>query len=126
MTTNARVGVVIFATDHRRLADFYAAVTDLPVRFVDDTIVVLHSDTFELVIHKLPGEPVVSNPPAPRLDSYIKPFFPVAELASARERAITFGGQLKPADKEWGARGFRASEGIDPEGNIIQFREDAP
>jgi hypothetical protein len=29
-------------------------------------------------------------------------------------------------DKEWSARGFRACETVDPEGNVIQFREDAP
>jgi len=126
MPINARLGAVIFATDHRRLADFYAAVTDLPLRSVDDAIAVLHTETFELVIHKLLGEPEVSNPPIPRRDSYIKPFFPVASLASAREIAVVFGGRLEPADKEWSARGFRASEAIDPEGNIIQFREDAP
>ena len=48
MTNNARPGTVIFATDHRRLANFYAALTDLPVHVADDTVVVLHSDDFEL------------------------------------------------------------------------------
>jgi len=126
MTTNARLGGVIFAADHKRLASFYAAMTDLPAQFADDTIVVLHSDTFELVIHKLSGEPAMDRPPVPRRDSYIKPFFPVTSLASAREKATALGGALEPADREWSARGFRASEAIDPEGNVIQFREDAP
>lgn len=126
MTTNARFGTVIFATDHRRLADFYAAIAGLTVEAADDTVVVLRSDTFELVLHKLSGAPDLSKPPLARLDSYVKPIFPVASLAGARVQALKFGGQLEPASKEWGARGFRASEATDPEGNVVQFREEIP
>lgn len=123
MTANALSGMVIFAADHRRLADFYAALTDLPVQFVDDTIAVLHTETFELVIHRLPGEPSAS-PGAPRHDGYVKPFFPVASLARTRGKAAALGGRLEPPDQEWSARGFRACEAVDPEGNVIQFREE--
>lgn len=28
--------------------------------------------------------------------------------------------------EEWAARGFRACDGVDPEGNVLQFREPAP
>jgi predicted enzyme related to lactoylglutathione lyase len=126
MANSARPGAVIFAADHRRLAEFYAAITGLPVRVADDAVVVLHSDDFELVIHKLPGEPAAKDQPSPRFDCYIKPFFPVASLAAAREKAPAFGGRLDPVDEEWSARGFRACEGTDPEGNVIQFRQDSP
>ena len=126
MSTNIRPGAVIFTGDHRRLARFYEAVTGLPVRFEDDGITVLRSDTFELVIHSLHGEPAAADPPRVREDSYIKPFFPVATLSGARERAAAFGGELRPQSEEWEARGFRACEAIDPDGNVIQFREDAP
>jgi len=54
-----------------------------------------------------------------------KPFFPVTSLSKARERAVALGGQLRPRSEEWEARGFRACEAIDPDGNVIQFREDA-
>ena len=63
--------------------------------------------------------------PRVREDSYIKPFFPVNSLSEARERAVALGGQLRPPNEEWEARGFRACEAIDPDGNVIQFREDA-
>jgi predicted enzyme related to lactoylglutathione lyase len=125
MPGNARQGAIIFAADHQRLAGFYAAVTDLQVSMADDTVVVLRSDTFELVIHRLAGEPPVSGPPVARLDGYIKPFFAVADLGVARQNAAALGGHLQPAEDEWAARGFRACEGIDPEGNAIQFRQDA-
>ena len=126
MGINIRPGAVIFTGDHKRLAKFYEAVTGLAVRFSDDGITVLSSDTFELVIHSLRGEPLVNEPPAAREDSYIKPFFPVANLAETRERAAAFGGKLRAANEEWEARGFRACEAIDPDGNVIQFREEAP
>jgi len=124
MFINSRPGAVIFTRDHRRLAKFYEAVTDLPISYSDESISVLRSDTFELVIHAIPYEPPVDEPPSPREDCYIKPFFPVESLAEVRERAAAHGGRLRSADREWEARGFRACEGIDPDGNVIQFRED--
>ena len=121
---NIRPGAVIFTGDHKRLAKFYEAVTDLSVRYADEGITVLGSETFELVIHSLPNEPAVSDSPHVREDSYIKPFFPVKSLAEARERAAALGGMLRPQSEEWEARGFRACEAIDPDGNVIQFREE--
>ena len=125
MATNMRPGVVIFTGNQRRLAEFYRTMTGLPVHVTDDNITVLASDTFELVIHSLPGEPAVNGTPRAREDCYIKPSFPVASLAEARERAAALGGQLRPRNEEWGARGFRACEAVDPDGNVVQFREEA-
>ena len=124
MDKSARFGTVIFAANHRRLADFYAAVANLHVQLTDDTVAVLQSEGYELVIHRLAGEPE-GVPASPRQDGYIKPFFPVADLALARRRVTAFGGQADPPDQEWAARGFRACEAIDPEGNAIQFRQAA-
>lgn len=125
MSTSARSGVVIFTGDKERLSRFYKSVTDLRVRADDSSVTVLASDEFELVIHALPGEPVAQTAAA-REDVYVKPFFSVRSLADAREKAIALGGQLRPASEEWGARGFIACEGVDPDGNVIQFRQDAP
>src|SRR6185295_9787876 len=110
MVTNIRPGAVIFTGNHKRLADFYETITGLTVSFADDKVTVLRSDSFELVIHALPTEPAVNQPPQVREDSYIKPFFPVPSLSEARERAAALGGQLRPAGDEWTARGFRACE----------------
>ncbi|MGH9906174.1 MAG: VOC family protein [Pyrinomonadaceae bacterium] len=126
MGSNIRPGAVIFTGNHKRLAKFYEAMTGLSVRFTDDQITVLGSDTFELVIHSLPGEPEVSEPAVAREDCYIKPFFPVASLSEARDRAAALGGLLRPRNEEWEARDFRACEATDPDGNVIQFREDMP
>jgi len=122
--TKLRPGAVIFTHNHRRLGKFYDVVTGLAVELEDDQIVVLGSATFELVIHSLPNEPVITERPRVREDAYIKPFFPVKSLAEARENAAGVGGRLSPVDKEWAGRGFRACEAVDPDGNVIQFRED--
>jgi hypothetical protein len=105
MATSVRPGTVIFTGNQLRLAEFYRKMTGLPVRFTDDSITVLASETFELVIHALPGEPAVTGTPRAREDSYVKPFFPVASLAEAREKALALGGQLRPRNQEWEARG---------------------
>ena len=123
MTTDIRPGVVIFTGNHKRLARFYEAVAGVPVVFSDDSHTVLASETFELVLHSISGEWRASDPPRVREDSCIKPFFPVRKLSEAREKAAALGGQLRPEDEEWTARGFRACEAIDPDGNVIQFRE---
>jgi predicted enzyme related to lactoylglutathione lyase len=124
MPTNIRPGAVIFTGDHKRLAKFYEGVTGLSVRYADEGITVLGSETFELVIHSLPNEPVVNDSPRVREDTYIKPFFPVKSLSETREKAAALGGRLRPQGEEWEARGFRACEAIDPDGNVIQFREE--
>ncbi len=124
MSNNIKPGVVIFTGDHKRLAKFYEGMTGLNVSFADDQITVLDSATLELVIHSIKCEPAVSNPPRIREDGYIKPFFPVATLSEAREKAAALGGQLRPQSAEWMGRGFRACEAIDPDGNVIQFREE--
>lgn len=124
MQPNARPGAVIFTGDKERLTRFYQAVTDLPVRVSDNRITVLASDHFELVIHGLEGESP-GRASAVRKDVYVKPFFPVVSLAEARKRAEPLGGNLRPVDEEWEARGFRACEAVDPDGNVIQFRENA-
>ena len=122
MARSARPGVVIFTGDKDRLTGFYEAVTGLSVREQDDTVAVLTSEEFELVIHALPDE-LPGDPSAVRQDVYVKPFFPVVSLAEAREAAASAGGHLRPAGEEWEARGFRACEGVDPDGNAIQFRQ---
>ena len=42
-----------------------------------------------------------------------------------RGQALALGGQLFAPKREWEARGFRACDGIDPEGNVIQLRQPA-
>jgi len=130
MSLMTKPGAVIFAKQLERMASFYSEVLLLPVTHAEGDHVVLESDVFQLVMHAIPRQIAdtiaISDPPAIREETPIKLFFPVASLADARARAALRGGQLNPSSHEWTARGFRACDGHDPEGNVLQLREPAP
>ncbi len=122
-----RPSVVLLVRDVARVADFYRELAELQVLSSDDDHQVLGIDGFELVIHKLFGEPEPtqdeSDQVQEREDSYSKLCLPVASIAKARTLAKRLGGGVKPKGTEWYARGFRACDGHDPEGNVIQVRQ---
>lgn len=118
---------VIFVDDIERIAAFYQAVASMERLHADSDHVVLGIAGFQLTVHALPfGErnPKASGYPS-REDSYLKLCFPVADLADARLLAASLGGELWSSEQEWQARGFRACDGRDPEGNIFQLRQHA-
>jgi hypothetical protein len=67
----------------------------------------------------------VTAPPARRATAAFKPVFFVASISRLRGIAETHGGVLEPVDEEWSFNGVKVCDGLDPEGNVIQFREDA-
>ena len=117
--------VVVFVADVRRVTTFYREVASMDVLIEDDGYSVMEVEGLQLVIHQLRGEPAVD--PAEvrvRQDAYVKLCLPVASIAVARSLAAN-GGAIKSPEHEWEARGFRACDGHDPEGNVIQVRESA-
>lgn len=127
MTSPRHSGAVIFAKDIRRVAAFYEHLCALAVVDAHSDHIVLESGAVQLVIHGIPlriaQDIHITQPPAVREETPIKLFFPVASLAEARALAAQWGGQLLPVGREWEARGFRACDGHDPEGNVVQFRQ---
>lgn len=128
MTPNQpKSGAVLFAKDLPRVAKFYQEVLGLSVVVADGGKIVLGSDGFLLVVHAVPQEVAdsitITSPPELRTGVPVKLFFPVASLAEARAKASALGGTLYPSDREWRGKGFRACDGYDPEGNIVQLRE---
>lgn len=120
-------GAVIFAKDILRLAEFYRDVLAMPILLAEKDHIILESATFQLVIHgiskKIAAQIQIETPPALREDTALKLFFPVESIAQARLKAKALGGGFKPKNREWEARGFRACDGYDPEGNVLQVRE---
>jgi predicted enzyme related to lactoylglutathione lyase len=116
---------VIFVDDVALVSAFYQAVAGLEVIHADEGHIVLSGQAFQLTIHALPDQPPAQAYPT-REDSCIKLCFPVAGIAQARSAAARHGGGIWPVDQEWSARGFRACDGRDPEGNVFQVREHAP
>jgi predicted enzyme related to lactoylglutathione lyase len=123
-------GAVVFAKDIKRVAAFYEHLCALAVVHAERDHIVLESAAIQLVIHAVPSRIAktlqISEPPALREQTPIKLFFAVPELAQARGQATHWGGQIAPEAKEWEARGFRACDGYDPEGNVVQFRQALP
>ncbi|SFN09202.1 VOC family protein [Dokdonella immobilis] len=120
-------GAVLFACNLSKVADFYAAIVPMRISRPEPGLIVLEADGFELIIHGIPEQIAqsisIASPPARRTDTPLKLALPVASLAEARSKASGLGGALDPVDREFEWRGFRACDGHDPEGNVVQFRE---
>ena len=118
---------VVFAKDPQAVAAFYEALLQMTVTEREPGLVVLASAQFQLVVHGLPEavarEITITVPPERRDEVPVKLCFPVDSLAIARARAPALGGALNPPEAEWSARGFKACDGHDPEGNVVQFRQ---
>jgi catechol-2,3-dioxygenase len=127
MPTQPKAGAVLFAKDVARLAAFYAQVLAVVPKHAEAEKVVIEAEDFLLVIHAIPpavaARVEIASPPALRENMPVKLFLPVRSLAQARLSAQSQGGGMKPAEAEWSAADFRACDGFDPEGNVVQFRE---
>jgi predicted enzyme related to lactoylglutathione lyase len=130
MTIDLKPGAVVFAKDLQRMARFYERVFSLAVTHAGDDHVVLESARQQLVIHAMAGRWAkgihIGTPPARRVDAAVKLFFAVDRIDALRATAAALGGQIDPPARAWEARGFRAVDGHDPEGNVLQLREALP
>jgi catechol 2,3-dioxygenase-like lactoylglutathione lyase family enzyme len=123
----SRTGAVLFAKRLDRIAGFYANVLGLSEVTRADDHILLESPGFQLVVHRIPGPLAdvtdVAENPARRVGAAFKPVFFVQSLASVRSIAPTHGGIVEPRDKEWSFNGVMVCDAVDPDGNVIQFRE---
>ncbi len=123
----AKAGVLIYAKNLGTLSRFYEELLGLRVLASDNEHVVAENNDIQLVLHAMPAhlaaEVIIASPPEPREEQAIKPFFTVACLDVAAQRAQQFGGFVfGPA---WAGPGFAVRNACDPEGNIIQLRQSA-
>lgn len=129
MSVKPKPSVVVFVADVPRVGTFYRELASMSVLVEAEDHIVMEAGDFQLVIHALRGEPRVSQDATGQIpvreDSYVKLCLPVESIAAARSVAAANGGAIKPSEYEWEARGFRACDGHDPEGNVIQVREPA-
>ena len=128
MSGPADSGLFIYAKDIPRVAPFYEFILGMTRRHTTSHLVVLSANGLQLVIHALEpenaGAAAVSGPPVPRDNAALKFFFTIPSLASARGMAPSLGGMVLA--HEYLGSGFRASNAVDPEGNIFHVRESAP
>lgn len=129
MTSKPMPSIVLFVADVARLTRFYRELAGMKLLHEDESHSVLEIDGLQMVVHAISGEFDVASEqvggPKVREDAYLKLCLPVDGIAEARIRACALGGHVKSAEHAWEARGFRACDGHDPEGNVFQVRESA-
>lgn len=122
--------LVLFAKDIDRLAAFYGAVLDAPEVMRDAHHVVLDHSGTELIVHGVSATAAqqidVEQPPRPRTQAAFKPAFDVDDLDRVRRQAAEHGGMLYPARRGFLIRGRHCIDGVDAEGNVVQFRQTMP
>lgn len=127
---NARLSLVIYAKNKRRVSAFYQAVAGLTVVESEPSFDLLNGPAGEIVVHAIPkalaADITISKPPVLREDGAIKPVLPVADLETARAAARKAGGGIRGAEAAWAWRGRLQVSGWDPEGNIVQFTQAQP
>jgi len=126
MNDESRTGAVLFAKNPDRVAAFYSAVLGLTEAARADDHIVLESPGFQLVVHRLTGGSAagdVAVPPVRRAAAAFKPVFFVPSISRLRGVAESHGGSLEPVTQEWTFQGMTVCDGLDPEGNVVQFRE---
>lgn len=120
---------MLYAKDMDRVVAFYAALLGFETAGRDEEHVRLESPAFQLVVLRMPSRIAstmqITVPPARRDNMAIKLVFFVPSIATVRASAPALGGILNGARKEWLFNGCKVCDGIDPEGNVIQFREPA-
>lgn len=129
MSYQSRTGAVLFAQSLDRVATFYSIVLGLNEKNRDVDHVLLESPGFQLVVHRItrggPAAGDTAGAPTRRAEAAFKPVFFVPSISRLRGVAATHGGIMEPADREWSFNGVTVCDAIDPEGNVIQFREQA-
>ena len=129
MSYESRTGAVLFVKNLDRVATFYSVVLGLTEATRADDHILLESPGFQLVVHRITVEGSESGditaPPARRATAAFKPVFFVPSISRLRAVAETHGGVMEPADQQWSFNGVTVCDGLDPEGNVIQFREHA-
>lgn len=66
---------------------------------------------------------VITEPPARRSDTPIKPVFRVPSLETLRSVVDELGGALDVEDAAWTWKGLRRLDALDPEGNVVRLCE---
>ncbi len=120
-------GMVLFVKNKKRVSAFYQAVLGLKPAESEASHDLLRGTTYEIVVHSIPRKIAagieITSPPAARERAAIKPTFVVKSLSDVRAAAERTGGFLKPESEMWHIRGCSVLDGMDPEGNQVQFKQ---
>jgi hypothetical protein len=120
--------LVVYAKSKGRVSLFYERTLELSAVEATSSHTLLRGRGIEIVIHAIPRKYAahikVEKPPQLREDTPLKPVFFVKNLEAVRTAARDTGGALKPMTAAWRYNGSIVLDGNDPEGNVVQFRQD--
>ena len=120
-------GLVVFAKNKKRVSTFYRQTLGLVAVEEQPSHDVLQGPGVEIVVHAIPRKYAamisISKPPLVREASAMKPTFVVDSLERVRAATEATGGGLKPLAGAWHIRGAIVLDGHDPEGNVVQFKQ---
>lgn len=123
----SRSSAVLYAKNLAKLQAFYQGVLLLRVEHAEPDHAVLASPVSRLTIIQIPEAIAssinIADPPERRTETPIKLVFDVDNIATARDKAVGFGGELDQPEREWIYQGARLCDGHDPEGNVLQVRQ---
>jgi predicted enzyme related to lactoylglutathione lyase len=129
VSTQAKQGAVIYAKSLPLVSGFYAGVIGLEVAHSEADHIVLESPLFQLVVLSIPkaiaSSVEIAGPPVRRTNAPIKLVFVVPSIAACREAAAKLGGEINPPEREWRFHQSVVCDGHDPEGNVLQLRQNA-
>ncbi len=119
------VSAVLFAKDHRAVADFYRRVFDASVSVQDEYHTLLDVQGFSLVIHQISSgtarEVTITAPPQRREQGALRLDFTISNIFERRVLARQLGGQIDDLPPPWAGGSPSFFLGVDPEGNVIGF-----
>jgi len=119
--------MVLFAENKRRVSAFYQATLGLKAVESEPSHDLLRGGSCEIVVHAIPRKIAagikITRPPEAREHAAIKPTFVVKSLDKVRVAAASTGGLLKPPSETWHFCGCSVLDGMDPEGNQLQFKQ---
>lgn len=121
-------GVTLFAKNLQATAAFYREVFRLREVRSDEDHVVLDCGNLELTLHQVPGpigrQITIASPPERRNLSPYKLSFRVDNIGRVREAAARTGGMFDAGPPAWVVDEQKICTGHDPEGNVVEARED--
>lgn len=123
----AQQTLVVFAKNKKRISAFYRQTLGLAAVEEASSHDLLQGPGMEIVIHAIPRQYAagikITRPPRVRDETPFKPAFVVPDLEAVRRAARATGGLLKPREFAWQIRGATVLDGWDPEGNVVQFKQ---
>jgi predicted enzyme related to lactoylglutathione lyase len=126
-----RSAATIYVTDLDTMSVFYQQCFGLiEVARATGDYCILESDAWTLALVRGSGMEAssikLSDPPRRRADTPIKLGFTVVDIDACRSTVRRLGGVAEPAEKDWQFRGVLHGDVVDPEGNVVQLRQELP